>query len=78
MSGHHKVWIEYDPSAAGGRRPPPFQMAWFADMGNARNTKPHVRLTSPILENTSTCTYWMPCCEGDQEPELPDDIGVYQ
>lgn len=68
-----RQWIEYRQEQGIHRdMPPSCERSWFASPGNARNPRPHLRLTMPILENVGECPYWMPYREGDPAPALPE------
>lgn len=68
-------WVSLNPASTAVQDrlfgPPAVGLSWFWSAGNARNLDPHLRLTSPVLENVSDCTHWMPYKEGDSEPEAP-------
>ncbi len=70
-----REWIEYRSSwGIHDDMPPTCELSWFADAGNARDPYPHVRLTMPMVQNVSSCPYWMPFEDGDNIPDLPEEM----
>lgn len=71
-----KHWIKIDPcQGITADSPPTMEPSWFASAGNSRDSRPHVRLAAPVLENTSDCTHWMPYTPDDAKPRLPGAKG---